>query len=66
MSKRLFYEDFCLWCIQSEGITHWLKELDQLKLSKSTESTTVDQLIYIYIKSTRSSVECWDHCDVTK
>ena len=24
------------------------KELDQLKLSQSTESTTVDQLIYIY------------------
>ena len=38
-------------------------ELEQLKLSPSTKSATVDKFI---TKNTRSSVECWDHYDKIK
>ena len=40
------------------------KELEQLKLSSSTESATADK--FITKKTQGSSVKCWDHCDEIK
>ena len=37
--------------------------ISRMKLSPSIKNTTADQFT---TKNTRSSVECWDHCDKTK
>ena len=38
-------------------------ELEQLRLSPTTKITPADKSI---TKNTRTSIECWDHCDKIK
>ena len=68
----LFCENLNVWrfaaiyygCMQSEYIMPYLKELEKVKLSPSTKGATVDK--FITKKDTRSSIECWDHCEKIK
>ena len=51
--------------MQSECVTPYIKELEQLELSSSTKSATADKFI-IAKKKHKQCVEHSDHCDKIK